>query len=363
MSHVPEGWGTSLQAAVCENCDWSYLFPANRSLTHCPHCFRAALVPLSDNVEALPTLRTPEFVIPLALSEETLARRVGDFAQGIPLPPQGLNAEALKSRLQAIYLPTWLVDAEVDALWEAEVGFNYQVVSHEEHYDDGRRGWVTREVEETRIRWEPRVGHLRRTYHNVPAPALEEDAALRQGLGDWDEAAREPYRPSMVAQAVVSLPNRTPEDAWPAVVPTVRKRAAEECQRAAGADHLRQFRWKPANINRNWTMLLVPVYTTYYEDDEGRARVLMMHGRTGQIDGARRASMKRARRRALIIGGVALLMLVVSLVVAGAGLIMPPLAAVGGIGGLVALLTGVGALVPIVRVWQFNRQQDRRLGG
>jgi hypothetical protein len=285
------------------------------------------------------------------------------FARGIPFPPEGLNAEALRSRLQEVYLPTWRVDAEVQALWEAEVGFDYQVVSHEERYDDRRQGWVTREVEETRVRWEPRVGRLRRTYHNVPAPALAEDAVLRRRLGDWDEAAAESHRPMRLTQALVSLPNRTPEDAWSAAVPTVRNQAAEECRRAAGADHLRQFRWKPAFVNRNWTMLLVPIYTTYYEGDEGRARVLLINGQTGQIDGPRRASMKRARRRALTIGVVALVMLVVSLAVAVAGLIVPPLAVVGGVGGLVALLTGVGALVPIVQAWQFNRRHDGRRDG
>jgi hypothetical protein len=197
----------------------------------------------------------------------------------------------------------------------------------------------------------------------MPAPALEEDATLRRRLGDWDEAALEPYGPSQVAQAVVSLPNRTPEDAWPAVVPTLRQRAAAECQRAASADHLRQFRWQLESVKRNWTLLLAPLYATTYADDEGHARVLLVHGQTGQIDGEQRGSMKRARRRALIIGIMAAALLAVSLAVAAAGLVFPPLTVVGGIGGLVALLTGAGALVPIARVWQFNRRQERRAEG
>jgi hypothetical protein len=314
-------------------------------------------VPLSDEVEALPAVRPPEFVVPFALSDETLAQRVVDFARGIPYPPEDLNTAALQARMQPIYLPTWLVDSEVDALWEGEAGFNYQVLSHQEHYDDRRRGWVTREVEETRVRWELRVGRLCRTYQNVPAPALEEDRALRKRLGDWDETEMEPYRPALLSGAFVALPDRTPADAWPAVVPALRKRAAEECRQAADADHLRQFRWKLERANRNWTMLLMPLYATYYEDDEGCAQALLIHSQTGRVDGARRASMRRARRRALIVGIVALLTLAVSLIVTGAGLILPPLAVAGGIGGLLALLTGAGALIPIVRVWQFNRRQ------
>ena len=162
---LPQGWGIPLQAAVCERCDWRYLLPAAEPLTGCPHCGAATLIPLSEELEALPSVRPPEFVVPFALSDEALARGVEAFASDIPFPPEGLNAPALQSRLQPIYLPTWLVDADVEALWEAEAGFNYRVVSHQEHYDDRGHGWVTHEVEEGRIRWEPRVGQLLSLIH------------------------------------------------------------------------------------------------------------------------------------------------------------------------------------------------------
>ena len=48
---------------------------------------------------------------------------------------------------------------------------------------------------------------------------------------------------------------------------------------------------------------------------------------------------------------------VVSLVIAAAGLVAPPVAVLGGVGILIALVLGLSALVPILRVWQFNRQQ------
>lgn len=360
--HLPEGWERPLQAAVCEHCDWRYLAPANHSLAHCPHCRQGELISLGDEVEALPTVRPPEFVVPLSVSPEGLERGVETFADGIPFPPKDLNAETLKSRLEKVYLPGWLVDVEVEALWEAEAGFDYQVVSHEERYDDRQGGWVTREVEETRTRWEPRVGRLMRAYDNVPAPALEEDAQLKERLGRWDEDSREPYRPAATAEALIALPDRTPEDAWSAAVPAVRQRAAAECQEAAAADHFRQFRWTPTYRERNWSMLLLPVYTTAYEDDEGQAHALLIHGQTGRIDGPRRASMRRARRVSMIVGLVALVILALGLAMVAAGLMVPPLAAVGVVGVLVALVVGIGALVPMLLVWQFNRQQEAHHG-
>lgn len=356
-SRLPEGWERPLQAAVCEHCDWRYLVPAERPLGRCPHCFRAVLVPLADEVEGLPTVRPPEFVVPFEASRESLAKRVEAFADGIPFPPQDLKPEALDSRLEEVYVPTWLVDVEVEGLWEAEAGFDYEVVSHEERYDDRQGGWSTREVTETRIRWEPRVGQLARTYDNVPAPALEEDVRLRERLGEWDEGTKEPYRPSDTAEALIALPNRAPEDAWSAAVPAVRQRAADECQEAAGADHFRQFLWTPDYVKRNWTLLLLPLYTTFYQDDEGHAHALLVHGQTGRIDGLRRASMRRARRVSTIVGPVALVIFAIGLVMVGAGLMVPPLAAVGAVGVLIALVVGIAALVPMLLVWQFSRRQ------
>ena len=110
----------------------------------------------------------------------------------------------------------------------------------------------------------------------------------------------------------------------------------------------------------NWSLLLLPVYTTAYEDDEGRALALLIHGQTGRIDGPRRASMRRARRVSVIVGLVALVILAVGLAMVAAGLMVPPLAAVGIVGVLVALVVGIGALVPMLLAWQFNRRQEAR---
>jgi hypothetical protein len=84
---------------------------------------------------------------------------------------------------------------------------------------------------------------------------------------------------------------------------------------------------------------------------------VLINGQTGQLYGAKRGSMQRAQRVALIVGVIALALFFISLVVGLAGLLFPPLFVVGIIGVIVALLVGVGATVPLLRVWRFNRQQ------
>jgi hypothetical protein len=280
---------------------------------------------------------------------------VQSFASGIPYPPQDLTPEKLRSRLRRVYLPMWLVDAGVGAAWKAEAGFDYQVVSHQDRYSGS--GWTSQQVKEGRIRWEPRLGRLERSYANIAAPALEEHLALQAALGSFDLSAARPYKPEDGRQAFLRLPDRPPQDAWSEAQLAVQAAAAEECRQAARADHLRQFSWQPEFKDQNWTQLLLPVYTAYYLDDDQQAQRLLIHGQTGKISGARRASMRSATRATLTWLAVAGLILVLGLVLAGASLAFPPLLALGVLGLAIALIIGLGAIVPLVRAWWFNRSQ------
>jgi hypothetical protein len=134
--------------------------------------------------------------------------------------------------------------------------------------------------------------------------------------------------------------------------------AAEECCKAAGADHLRDFRWSPEFYSQEWTLLLQPVYSTYYLDDEGQPRPVYINGQSGAISGVRRASPKRAQRRSLTILIAAAVIFMVSLLLVLGGALVPPLLAVGGVGLFAGVVVAFAAAVPAMVAWQFNRSQD-----
>jgi hypothetical protein len=296
-------------------------------------------------------------VLPFNLSPERLSQAIRTFSNGIPFAPPDLNPQALAGRMKRVYLPQWLVDASLRATWQAEVGFNYEVVSHQDRYSDSSGGWRSQEVKETRIRWEPRLGQLERVFPNLSAPALETHARLRGQVGDFDPATAQPYHSQLASKSFVRLPDRSPEDAWPDVLPSLQAAAAQQCQQACNADHQRDFRWQPEITGRNWTLLLRPVYTTYYLDDVNQPQAVLINGQTAQTSGSRRASMKRAQRTALVILIVAVVIFILSSVLALAGIALPPLFAVGGVGILIAILVALGAIVPIALAWQFNQSQ------
>lgn len=364
-NNIATEWGFSPLHATCTACGWGFLLPREAlpgngaPAIRCPYCFAAGLSIAGETenelADKLPYLLPPELVLPFSLPAERLGQKIVDFAQGIPFAPSDLNPQSLSSRMKRVFLPQWLVDASVQATWQAEVGFNYEVVSHQDRYSDSAGGWRSQEVKEARIRWEPRLGQLDRMFPNLTAPALETDARLRGALGEYDLSQAKPYDSQVGRTSFVRLPDRSPEDAWSDVLPGLQTAAARQCQQACQADHQRDFRWQPEFTGRNWTLLLRPMYTTYYLDDESKPQAVTINGQTGQTSGMRRSSMKRAQRTALVILGIAVVLFVLSGLLALAGIAFPPLLPLGGVGILIAIVVALGAIIPLGLVWQFNQ--------
>ena len=339
-------WGQGLQLAGCEACDWVYLLPSDKLPLTCPHCGLAALVTMDEYEDTPIYTHTPELHIPFAVPQMALESHMKQFGN-IWLAPPDLRSENLIGRLQPIYMPMWLVDTDVQAQWQADVGFNYQVVSHRERHMNGR--WQSQEVQKTKVRWEPRVGTLNRRYDNTTAPALEDHKEMMTRLGKFDRHKAQPYQP--IADTLIRLPNRPPEDAWSEAAAVLQTIASDDCRRAANGDHLREFKWSPNFANQHWTQLLLPFYTTYYLDDDNQPQILLVNGQTGQLNGRQQASMKRAFRWASGVAIIAILLFFVGLILTyvGAGV-----ADAGGTAVMLSFFTLLAALIPVIYVWYFN---------
>jgi hypothetical protein len=351
-------WGAQMEIVVCENCQWRYLMPEAARARMCPNCCRETLSVLPGGLVEMPHPYPPELVLPFELPESGLAPAVNEFCTGIPYPPDGLTAAHLTANLTRIFLPMWLVDADVSALWQAEAGFDYEVISHQEFYGQKRSGWVSKEVKEPRVRWESRVGRINRKYHNVAVPALEDAPRLKKQLGAFQHNHAVSYQPECLINVLVRLPDFPPKDAWAEAVPEFQKTGAQDCQSASGADHLRQFRWKAQFSHLNWTLMLLPIYATFYQDDDGQRLPVMIHGQTGQTIGLRRASVRRAGKTSARILAASILAVLVGLLLETLFHGMDsPLLAVSTIIILLGFLGCLGASIPYLIAAGFNRNQ------
>jgi hypothetical protein len=347
MQNSKHTWGQPLQGAICENCDWSYLLTPGQALPTCPHCYQTAITPLED--EEWDQEGAPELILPFAVPDDQVQKQLHSFSRSFRFTPHDLQAKNLQSRLRRVFIPSWLVDSDVTAVWQAETGFDYQVVSHQENFQAG--SWQTRQVEETKIRWEARSGQLQRRYDNVSAPALEEIENVRAHLGSFERQKAVAYEQQMLDQSLIRLPNRNQVDAWPDTQPKFKERAAVECRQAAGADHIRQYKWQAQYANQHWSLLLLPVYSTWYFDDNQQPVPVLLNGRTGKFLGIKRASMKKAKRATTILAIIAALLFIVTLAV----LFLEPSLTL--LTTMLTFLVAISAILPIATVSRFNRDQ------
>ena len=312
--------------------------------SRCPFCLQGPVALQPAYLREEP----PEQVLPYGVSKQKLAGVLDRWVQGVRFRPDELKADVLMRRARRYFVPLWLVDGQVEGAWRADVGFDYQAVSYQDRYSDGR-GWSSQEVREGRVRWEPRAGRINRSYENLAAPALDDHRALMKRLGNFDLSQRTAYSPEAVAGGTVRIPTLEPEAAWDGVEAAFVRAAGAECRQAAGADHIRDFTPEVAYSNLNWTLLLLPAYVTWYRESEQIWPVLV-NGQSGRVSGVRRASVRKANVTSLALGVVAALLFVLG------GLLALPLPPVGGLILVIGLLLGLAAPIPAIGVWVFNRR-------
>jgi hypothetical protein len=348
---APEAWGAGLVAAGCARCGAAHVLPQHRAAGPCLACFSGEVTHQPFPDWATPPERVLEFHVSPAAAAHTLER----WASAVWLRPSELAGGALAARLRRVFVPMYLVDAAASGEWQAQLGFDYQVASTRESFRDGQ--WATQRQEETRIRWEPRAGTVLREYDNVAVPALEAHARLARGLGDFDAEGAVGFTPAALAGAAVRLPSLDPEAAWPVARARLEAQVAADCQVAAGAQHVERAQLRLAYASQHWTMLLLPVYVTAYRDDDGQWQVVRLNGRTGQVSGVRRASLRQGWMWSGTLAGLALALFLIALLLGAGGALLPPLLALSGILMIVALALGLSAFVPVAWAWQHNAQQ------
>ncbi len=351
---VDELWGVALQPLGCSHCKQVFLAPKAYTSKVCPVCGFPELASQPVVLRREP----PELLVPYQKKTQELYPILTQFQKGVWLRPDDFNADSMYRRLLPVFWPLWLVDSDITGTWQAESGFDYQVKSSQESY--GSSGWRSRDVVETRIRWEPRLGQAQRHYDNVVSNAVSDHGSLQAMIGTCDLSKAIPYHPDLQSGSILRAPDLQPESAWPAAQYSLNKLTANDCQRACDAQHIRNFSIDAQYNQLHWTQLLLPMFFTFYTDDEGNPHPVFINGQTGKIGGVRLASQKKGWRMAGISLAIGAALLLIGLVCFALSMAVPPLSILGILLVILAFVAGVFAVVPAVWPWQWNRQQQDR---
>ncbi len=352
---VEEGqtiWNTDRQPVGCSHCHRTFLALKVHINTICPLCAIGHLDP--QTLRLRPS--EPERLLTFAKKLENLQSIYAAFVSGVWIKPVDFTIENLLQRTKAVFWPLWLVDSDVKGHWQIEAGFDYKVESSKEFYQDGR--WRSRVIVENRINWAPRLGKLETHVDNISVPALEEHKNRQQMTGNYNLHRAGDFQSGILKTAIVETPDLPPEDAWLLAKPKIDQQLSQVCAKASGAQHSRNFAVKADYYNLNWTQFLLPMYVTYYKDDDGQPQVLIVNGETGMIRGPQLASQKRGLQIAAVIGGIAGAMLLLALIGFLLLTIFPPASIIAAILAIFGFGTGLGALIPAIQPAQWNRKHQ-----
>jgi hypothetical protein len=356
VESVEDLWGVHLQPMGCDKCGHAHLAPASFVGRPCPDCGRDRLIPQP----ALLRREAPELAFPFVKRRADLAHILREFTRGVWIHTEDFTPDMLLQRAVPVYWPMWLVDSDIFGDWRAEMGYDYQVKSSQESYQSG--SWHTRPVVETRIRWEPRVGQITRRYNNIAAPAVSDHDKLIKLVGRYPLDKGIDYQPSMLntdqGPVMMKVPDLPVESAWPLAETNLKKAAGFDCQKAAGAQHIRNFAIHAGYKSQEWTQLLLPVYVTYYHDDEGNPKLVYVNGYSGSAGGLRLASQRKGWQWAGIMAAIAVALFVLGMIFFGLAMVFPPSAVVGILLVILAFLGGAAAIIPAAWPWQWNRAQQ-----
>lgn len=351
--HITEAvaatWGLDRVVGGCRTCGQAHLVSKNWIGNICPHC-------LNGRLEEQPVImrkEPPELLIPFQINKTQLQNIYTQFTKGLWLAPDDFNPAKLLQRAMPVFLPMWLVDSDVKGVWQAEMGFDYQVKSSVEAYRSGQ--WQTQQKIETRIRWQSRVGTLERHYDNVATPALEENSKMSSRLGDFALEQAKTYQAEDLRNAFIHIPDLSPESTWDIAQKTIQQIAGSECKDASEAQHIRNFSIQAGFSNLHWSQLLLPMILSYYYGNDGKAYAVWVNGQNGKISGMRTASQQKGWLWAGISAGIALALFIAGLILT----MIPPITALGAILIFLAFCLGVFAIIPAVWPWQWNRKQKQ----
>ena len=344
-------WLPGAVVASCPQCGRVFLIQKKPVTIFCPMCGKAQLQPQQGAVRD----QLPEIVLQPQIEKAALNQSFADFAKGVPFKAPDLTAENLLSRLQLVFWPMWLVDADLKGDWQANMGFSYQVKTARERLE--QEGWSSKSELRTQTRFEPRYGSLERHYDNTAVPALARHEVLVARLGKYDHQVGVVFKPELLQDAAILMPDLDPQQVTSAAEVKFTARAGAESMQAAGAQNRQEFNFRGKITNLNWTEFLLPLYSTYYADDDGKAHTVLVQAQSGKIYGARMASKRKARTLSLILAGLVLLALCSALLV-----VFGSMQSDGFASGTVLLVLALSAMlvvasIPLLRVNQWNANQ------
>jgi len=297
-SQWDQGEAAQFQTLVCSSCGAELVADGNTMATECVYCGNPTMLPQRFNGEL-----KPDFIIPFKKSKEEAVAALKKFYEGKKLLPDAFTANNRMDAIQSLYVPFWLFDSKVHAL------FNYDATNtktYQEGDDDVKETEHFNCVREANI-----------DFQKIPADGSKKmDDDYMDSIEPFDYGEMVPFTTAYLTGHLADKYDVTAEESAPRIKTRVDSSTESIMNSSLKYD---AFNIVDSNIEQTggsvkYAMVPVWILTTKYE---GKPYTFMMNGQTGKFVGSLPSDKgKEKKYMALAFGGVLVASVIIIQIVA-----------------------------------------------
>ena len=264
VEETPE---TVVDAYVCNSCGGEILCDGNTAATHCPYCDS----PVVMKQRLTGTLR-PDLVIPFKLDKEAAKAALMKHISGKILLPKCFRTENRIDRIQGMYVPFWLYDANS----QGDITYRATKVRH---WSDSEYNYTQTKYYDVR-----RAGSM--GFEAVPVDGSTKMAnELMESIEPYDLSQAVDFQTAYLAGYIADKYDVTAEVAKPRAQERIRVSTEEALRNTVNGYNTVTQQQADIQIedgNVRYGLLPVWILTTKYQ---GKDYTFAMNGQTGKMVG------------------------------------------------------------------------------
>ncbi len=269
---------------ICRSCGAAIETDSTTAATRCPYCDNEVLA--KDRLSG--SLR-PNGVIPFAIDKDDAVRAVKSHFHHKPLLPRAFLSTYKIKRIQGIYVPFWLFDADVQGTVDLD-GTRVRCYSDKDY-----------DYTETKHYLVQVSGQMR--FSRIPVDGSEKmDDDLMDALEPFDYSGIKPFDAAYLSGFLADRFDEDPDKSLPRASDRMQAGASSELRAHADGDYdsltVKRSRFNLSNTSVQY--ILLPVYVLNLEFNNKKYR-FAVNGQTGKVVGELPVSKAISR---LFYGGI-----------------------------------------------------------
>ena len=267
-----------VKVVKCTACGAETTFPPNVESGACDFC-STNIVVTGPSTKAM----KPQYVLPFRIPMEKAEEAFKVWLKKRWFAPSALKKLArIEDPLKGIYYPYWTYDAETETQYIGERGEHYQVEVRGKD-SDGNETTHT----ETRTRWYPASGSVRRFFDDVLVPASQTlPTALTGKLDSWELDELVEYNPALLSGFKSESYSLGLKDGFESAQSEMEDQITIDVRQAIGGDEQRIHSMQTRYWDITFKYIQLPVWSLMYRFKQKFYQVVV-NGQTGEVAGDR----------------------------------------------------------------------------